>query len=29
MSAHPRLARGVTITRRQIGEDEIYYLGQK
>ncbi|HEY3174920.1 MAG TPA: efflux RND transporter periplasmic adaptor subunit [Candidatus Polarisedimenticolia bacterium] len=26
MSATPRLARGVTITRRQVGEDEVYYL---
>ena len=26
MSAHPRLTRGVTITRRQVSEEEIYYL---
>lgn len=26
MTPHPRLARGVTITRRQVGEDEVFYL---
>src|SRR5437867_12289982 len=26
MSAPPRLGRGVTITRRQVGDEEIYYL---
>ena len=26
MSANPRLTRGVTVTRRQINEDEVYYL---
>ena len=29
MSAHPRLARGVTITRRQFSEDEVYYLARE
>ncbi|HET9480180.1 MAG TPA: PqqD family protein, partial [Candidatus Polarisedimenticolia bacterium] len=26
MSSHPRLVRGVTLTRRQIGPDEVFYL---
>jgi len=26
MPSHPRLTRGVTISRRQVSEDEIYYL---
>ena len=29
MSANPRLSRGVTITRRQISQDEIYYLARE
>lgn len=29
MSANPRLSRGVTVTRRQISDDEVYYLARE